>query len=326
MILAGDIGGTKINLGFVEKTTSGLVLRENRNYSSRNYGGLADVISRFLSEFPGVVDSAAFGVPGPVIDGRCETTNLRWVVDGSELSDSLRLSKVGLLNDLAAMAYGVLELKDSSKVSLSDGYPVEHGNIAVIAAGTGLGEAGLVWDGKRYRALSSEGGHTDFGPRTPVEDELLKFLRTRFGRVSYERLVSGPGLQNIYDFFRSRSPRAEPEWLRREITEGNPSAAISQAALDRRDEVCVETLEAFASAYGAEAGNLALKYLATGGVYVGGGIAPKILPLLRQGSFMNSFREKGRYRGLLERIPVHVLLDDRAALLGAAHYATMLSE
>ena len=208
---------------------------------------------------------------------------------------------------------------------LNAGIPQARLPIAVIASGTGLGESALVWDGKRYRAIPSEGGHTDFGPRTEVEVELLRYLTKKFGRVSYERIVAGPGFVNLYEFFRSRATSPEPLWLKEKLATADPSATISQAGMEGKDPVCVNVVETFASVYGAEAGNLALKILATGGVYVGGGIAPKILPVIQK-HFMEAFVTKGRYTGLMKQMPLYVILNEQAALFGAAHYALMMND
>jgi len=323
MILAGDIGGTKINLAYFVEENNGFILHTIKSYPSKQYGSLREIIQLFTAKFPAKITCAAFGVAGPVIDGRCETTNLSWVVDSREIAQQVELQNVGLINDLEATAYGTLRLDEKDKLVLNKGVQRDQGTIAVIAAGTGLGEGGLVWDGTRYRALPSEGGHTDFGPRNELEMALLRFLLQRYERVSYERLISGPGMYNIYQFFRSRAAYPEPAWLTERIQSGDPSAAVSEAGLEGKDEVCQETLETFVSLYGAEAGNLALKLLSTGGVYVGGGIAPKILSKIQQGSFMKSFTSKGRYAALMSNIPVYVVLNDRTALYGAAHYALL---
>jgi glucokinase len=208
---------------------------------------------------------------------------------------------------------------------LNAGVPQPHAPIAVIAAGTGLGEGALIWDGRRYRAIPSEGGHTDFGPRNELEIELLRFLTKKFTRVSYERIVAGPGVVNLYEFFRSRASSPEPQWLKEKMAAGDPSATISHAGIDGTDQVCVEVVKTFASLYGAEAGNLALKVLATGGVYVGGGIAPKILPMIKQ-HFMEAFTTKGRYSNLMKQMPVFIILNDKTALLGAAHFALVMND
>ena len=323
MILAGDIGGTKTNLAYFKSDHGKLTLLKTLGYPSREFASLDDVVRKFRDSFPADVECAAFGVPGPVVRGRTETTNLKWVVDSAPLADLLKLDHVGLLNDLQATAYGVLHLEARDKLVLNEGVPAHEGSMAVIAAGTGLGESGLIWDGREYKAVASEGGHSDFAPRDDVEDQLLIFLRGEFGRVSYERVVSGPGLRNLYRFFRTRVNYPEPEWLAKAIADGDPSAAVAQAAQGGKDEAASLALERFVSLYGAEAGNLALKILATGGVYVGGGIAPKVVAELQEGSFMTSFKAKGRYSPLLARMPVCVMLNDRIALSGAAHFALM---
>lgn len=324
MILSGDIGGTKTHLALFDANDPSLRPLVVRSYPSRRYGGLPEVVRELLREHPASVSAAAFGIAGPVVAGKSKLTNLGWDVDGSEVASELRLPQVGLLNDLEAMAYGTLHIGAEERVVVQKGEPQPRRAIAVIAAGTGLGMGGLFWDGTRYRALPTEGGHTDFGPRDEVEIDLLRFLTKKFGRVSYERIISGPGLVNLYEFFRTRTEAPEPEWLRNEMASGDPSAAISAAGLAGKDAVCVQALERFVSVYGAESGNLALKMLSTGGVVVGGGIAPKILPFMQDGSFMRSFVAKGRYRKLLEQMPVEIILNDKAALIGAAHYAMVM--
>lgn len=323
MILAGDIGGTKTNLAWVSQTGDSLHLNVTKSYHSQKFTTLQEVIDAFMGEFPETVTRAAFGIAGPVVNGRSRLTNLGWDVDGQEVARGLSLGSVGLLNDLAATAYGTLRLKETERIVLKPGSSQPGGTIAVIAAGTGLGEGGLVWDGTRYIALPSEGGHTDFGPRNDDEMDLLRFLLNEFDRVSYERVACGPGLHNIYRFLRDRSGAPEPSWLTEAMAAGDPSAAISRAGVEQKDNVCEKSLAMFVSSYGAEAGNLALKLLATGGVYVGGGIAPKILPQLQDGSFVRSFVRKGRYESLMHAIPVYVILNDQTALLGAAHFALM---
>jgi len=321
LILSGDIGGTKTHLAVFTMKGDDLVPVFERTYRSRDFAGLPAVLSAMLEERPMEVAAATFGIAGPIVGYKSKLTNLGWDVDGQEVADCLKLKHVGLLNDLEAMAYGTLRLHDDERVVLQKGKRQERRTIAVIAAGTGLGEAGLLWDGRRYIAIPTEGGHTDFGPRNELEIELLRFLLGRHKRVSYERIVCGPGLKSTYEFFRLRSGVPEPEWLTAELTTGDPAAAISRAGLSGRDAACREALELFVSLYGAETGNLALKMLATGGVFVGGGIAPKVLPVIQQGSFLHSFVFKGRYQPLLEQMPVEVVLNEKAALIGAAHYA-----
>ena len=323
MILSGDIGGTKTNLAYFEAEGEKLIPVLTKSYSSQDFSSLPEVIDRMQRDHPATIAAAAFGIAGPIVDGRSKLTNLGWEVDGREVAACLHLEAVGLLNDLEATAYGTLRLPKEENVFLQQGKSQPRRAIAVIAAGTGLGEGGLFWDGEGYRAISSEGGHTDFGPRNELEMDLLRFLLKRYARVSYERIVSGPGLQNLYEFFRSREDYAEPSWLREKMAAGDPSAIISQAAMEEKDPACIQSLELLVSIYGAEAGNLALKLLATGGVFVGGGIAPKILHRIRQGSFMQAFLQKGRYQDLLRQMPVQVVLNDKTALIGAAHFALM---
>ncbi len=325
MILAGDIGGTKTNLAYFSVEGDRLVLSTFKSYMSREFSSLEEVIGRFTREHSAEITHAAFGIAGPIVNGTSKLTNLGWHVDAEQVASHLHLGSVGLLNDLEATSYGTLRLAEGEKVVLREGTPRPRAAIAVIAAGTGLGEGGLVWDGRRYRSMPSEGGHTDFGPRTELEMDLLRFLQTRYDRVSYERVVAGPGIVNLYEFFRSRAEYPEPEWLTVEMEQGDPSAAISKAGSEGKDDVCVQVIDLFVSLYGAEAGNLALKILATGGVYVGGGIAPKILKKMREGSFIDSFDSKGRYTDLLRKIPVYVVLNDRTALMGAAHYALVMN-
>lgn len=323
MILAGDIGGTKTNLAYIDAAEDRLTINTLQSYPSQRHPSLRDIVQAYVARHPAPITAAAFGIAGPVSDGRCSATNLPWVVDSREIAAQLSLPSVGLINDLEATAYGVLRLDDADRLVLNSGTPVPQGTIAIIAAGTGLGEGGLVWDGTKYKTLPSEGGHADFAPRNELEMDLLRFMLKRYERVSYERLVSGPGLLNIYQFFRERVNYAEPEWLKEQFASGDSPAAISKAALEGKDQACMESLETFVSLYGAEAGNLSLKLLSTGGVYIGGGIAPKILPKMQSGGFMKAFTHKGRFANLLNRMPVFVVLNDKTAIYGAAHYAMM---
>ena len=326
MILSGDVGGTKSHLALFEPSGEILSPVAVKSYVSQAYRSLNELVEELLAEHRVPISCAAFGIAGPIVDGRSKLTNLGWDVDSREVAALLNLDTVGLLNDLEATAYGTLRLQEGERVSLQTGSRQKNRPIAVIAAGTGLGEGALMWDGARYRSIPSEGGHTDFGPRSELEIELLRFLLTKYRRVSYERIVCGPGLLNLYEFFRMRADHAEPGWLRERMSSGDAAAAISEAALEGTDQACVDALDMFVTLYGAEAGNLALKILATGGVFVGGGIAPKILEKIRQGPFMESFVQKGRYRPLLETMPVEVVTNEKTALLGAAHYALIQRE
>ncbi len=279
------------------------------------------MVRRFLGDGPSSeIAAACFGVAGPVVDGRCVTTNLPWEVDEASLSEAIPAPRVRLLNDLEAAGYGVLSLPPAELAPLQAGR-VRKGNMVLIAAGTGLGEAILVWDGARHRVVASEGGHADFAPRNDLEIELLRFLQKEFGHVSYERVLSGPGLYNIYRFLRERGDMAEPCWLRDRLEREDPGAVVSEVGLAGGDPLCATALDLFASIYGSEAGNLALKALAVGGVFVGGGIAPKIRAKLTDGRFTTAFCDKGRYHDLMASIPVRLVLNTRAPLLGAARVA-----
>lgn len=325
MILAGDVGGTKTVLALFTERGGRLALLREDLLASQEFPTLESAIERFLAGGPSeTIAAACLGVAGPVVEGQWEAVNLPWKLDEATLARTVSAKRAKLLNDLEATGHGMLGLPRSSLVALQAGV-ARRGNMALIAAGTGLGEALIVWDGARHRAVASEGGHVDFAPRTDLEVELLQFLRREFGRVSYERVLSGPGLHNIYRFLRGRSGPAEPDWLRARMADGDPSAVISETALARRDPRCVEALDLFVSIYGAEAGNLALKAFAVSGVFIGGGIGPKIRDRLLDGAFMTAFRDKGRLSPLLATIPVNLALEPRAALLGAAEVARSLA-
>lgn len=321
MFLAGDIGGTKTNLAYFEVEGEHLKLVAAGTFSSREHAGLEAIVRQFVSGYTLRVEYACFGVAGPVRHGRCEATNLPWVVDARQLASELGIETVTLINDLEANAYGIAALEPKDFVVLNDGASDAEGNAAVIAAGTGLGEAGLYWDGKQHRAFACEGGHADFAPRNGLEMDLLRYLRTQFEHVSYERVLSGPGLYNIYKFLRDAGRGEEPAWLSEEMRQHDPSAVISRAALEGSCALCVQALDLFVALYGAKAGNLALTIMAAGGVFVGGGIAPKILEKLTDGTFMAAFTAKGRLKPVLEAMPVRVILNDKTALLGAARCA-----
>jgi glucokinase len=325
MILAGDIGGTKTYLALFRAEGGQLIQVRQEIFSSQAYAGLEEVIQKFLLKSEGSIESACFGVAGPVIKGRCETTNLPWVVDAEQIGKQFGIPSVALLNDLEATAYGALGLTEKEYCIINQGRTDIQGNRAVIAAGTGLGEAILFWDGVGFRASASEGGHTDFAPRNSIEINLLEYLLKSFDRVSYERVLSGQGLFDIYRFLRDTGHGVEPPWLSVKLAAGDPAAVISEVALARKADLCVKALEMFVSIYGAEAGNLALKSMATGGVYIGGGIAPKILDALLDGRFLKAFLDKGRYSQLMGQIPVRVILNEKAAILGAARFSLLTS-
>jgi len=324
MILAGDIGGTKSLLAFYEPAAAGGGPRKSideRSLPSRKYPNLADVLREFLTATKKKPTRACLAVPGPVVERRSITPNLPWpAVDARELSEIIG-AEVTLLNDLEATGYGIPALRDDELSCLNEGKPQASANAALIAPGTGLGECILFWDGQMHRPSASEGGHATFAPRNEIEIGLLRYLLRQFDHVSNDRIISGQGLVTLYNFLRD-SGSAEPAWLRAELAQaGDPAAAISRLALEGRSELCVRALDLWVAAFGAEAGNLALKALATFGVYLGGGIAPKILPKLTDGTFLTAFRHKGRLSPLVEAMPVRIILNDKAALYGAARYA-----
>jgi glucokinase len=326
LILAGDIGGTKTNLALFSVDGEKLHSETMRGYPSKRYSGLVPVLQEFLAGNNAHIIAACFGIAGPVVDNKVKTPNLPWMIDAAELRRAVKLDAVWLLNDLEAGAYGIFTLDDDEFWTLNQGTMRQSGNKALIAAGTGLGQALLHDDGQHFRPLASEGGHGDFAPRNELEIELLRHLIKRFGHVSYERVLSGPGLFNIYRFFKESRGLEEPQWLTdRFAAAGDASAVVSQAALAGEAEICVKSLDLFVSVYGAEAGNLALRAKSVRGLYVGGGIAPKILAKLKDGTFMRAFIDKGRYTDLLAAVPVQVVLNDQAALRGAAYYAAFVA-
>ncbi|HTZ96539.1 MAG TPA: glucokinase [Terriglobales bacterium] len=320
MILAGDIGGTNARLAFFEATNGSLRLVTSSVFPSRDYATLDEIVVKFVDTSSIRPDAACFGIAGPVQQNHVKASNLPWLIDGERLAKEIKLRHAVLINDLEANAWGIagLEPKDVVPLNKVDGAPV--GNQAVIAAGTGLGEAGMYWDGKQFHIFACEGGHTDFAPRNALEIELLGYLEARYEHVSYERVVSGPGLVNIFDFLRDTKRGTVPAPLAAEVEHGG-AAAISKAAMGCTAQICVDALDLFISVYAAEAGNLALKLMATGGIYLGGGISPKILSKLQGPAFMQNFLSKGRMQRLLESIPVRVIMNDQTALLGAARCA-----
>ena len=321
MILAGDIGGTKVNLGLYRETLGQLGSLKETRYECCDYSGLDQILNIFLEGVDSSPEIVCFGVAGPVIDGACHVTNLDWNIDSSLIKKTVGASQVLLINDLAAMACSVPFLGDHEIEVLQNGV-YEDGGIAVIAAGTGLGQAFLVPDGHgRYRILETEGGHCDFVPRNPVEMQLLHFLLREFGRVSIERVLSGAGVVRLYQFVRESQNLEEPDWLIRDFCENAPEKVIVEHGLNGKSNACKIAIEMFVEIYGAIAGNMALQLKTTGGVYIGGGIASHMVSLLKEGPFMEGFLTKGRFREWLERVPVRLILNDRASLLGAAHYA-----
>jgi len=325
MIIAGDIGGTKTNVALFESDGHRLVrVVAQRSYPSAKYGSLEAILGEFVAEHRPSVTHACFGVAGPVSGGRVEATNLAWDVSGASLAHTLGVESVSLINDLEATAYGIEAMQPAQLYVLNEGAGDRPGHRGLIAAGTGLGMAGIFWDGRRYHPMPSEGGHVDFAPRNEREYDLLRYMQEKVGgRVSYERVLSGPGLVNVYSFLRDRGYYEEPARLAAEMKSGDPAAAVSRAGLAGECDLAVAALDLFAEIYGAAAGNLALILKSTGGLYVGGGIAPKIIEKMKDGTFMRAYLDKGRMSFIAEEIRVSVILDDKAALYGAGRAALL---
>ncbi|MFL6440192.1 MAG: glucokinase [Terriglobales bacterium] len=324
MILAGDIGGTSARLAYFEEKDSRLVPVVEEVKHGRDYPSLQAAVLEFKRKYNYAADCACFGVAGPVNNGRVDAPNLPWVIEAATLEREAGIRQVHLINDLEANAYGLSELDEQDFEVLTPGVAGARGNAAVISAGTGLGEAGLFWDGARHHPFAAEGGHTDFAPANEVQIELWRCLRTKFGgHVSWERVLSGPGQHNIYEFLRDSGRGKEESWLAEEMKIGDPSAVITRHGLSGKSPLCEQAVDVFVEIYGAAAGNLGLKFLAVSGVFVGGGIAPKILAKLKEPRFIDAFRDKGRLRPLMETIPVRVVLNDKTALLGAGHVAML---
>jgi glucokinase len=298
-----------------------LRLVSERTFPSREHSELGEIVNQFLNDSGNRPEAACFGIAGPVRNGRVETSNLPWVIEQSRLAKQIHLPATMLINDLEASAWGIGALEDSDLVPLNRVSGPTVGNQGVIAPGTGLGEAGLFWDGSRHHVFACEGGHTDFGPQGDLQIELVKFLQARFGHVSYERILSGPGLVNVYEFLRDTGCGKESEEFAAALKKGDPAAVISRAALDGSCLLAEKALDLWIEVYGAEAANLALKVMATGGLFLAGGISPKVLAKLKGPLFMQSFLDKGRLRPLLESIPVQVVTNEKAGLLGAARCA-----
>jgi glucokinase len=320
MILAGDIGGTNARLAYFQAGNGHLQLVSERIFPSGEYSEFGDIVSRFLADAHERPEVACFGIAGPVHHGRVETSNLPWVIEQSRLAKQIKLPATLLINDLEASAWGIGALSGKDFVALNTVVP-SNGNQAVIAPGTGLGEAGLYWNGKEHEVFACEGGHADFAPQGELQIELLRFLAERYGHVSYERIISGPGLVNVYEFLRAQGCAGEPGGFAERLEPPDAAAAISKAALEGSNPLAEKALDLWISVYGAEAGNLALKTMAVGGIFLGGGISPKILPKLTGPTFMSAFLEKGRLRRLLEGVSVQVIINDKAGLLGAARCA-----
>jgi glucokinase len=323
MIVVGDIGGTKVDLALCEEKGNQLQCISKQRFQTHVYEDLIAVLKDYLSgkTFQGA--RACFGVAVPILNGESHLSNIHWVINAKKIKDEFHFIDTWLINDLEAIAYGVGALTEQDFITLNSGHSTEGSNSAIIAAGTGLGEAGLYWNGNTHCPFASEGGHCSYAPRTELEINLLRYLAKRFGDVSYERIVSGQGIENIYQFLRDTNQAEEPKWLKDEMEEKDPPAVISKYALTNTSEICIQALDLFISNYGSEAGNLTLKYLARNGIFLGGGIAPKIIDKLKEGLFMKAFTAKGRFRDMLSDVPVKVINNKDTSLLGAARYALL---
>jgi glucokinase len=321
MILAGEIGATRTRLAAFETEGNRLQCVVEKTYMSQQHEGISVILSEFIRTEGIGVHSACLGVAGPVRDGRSKISNLPWTIDSQELAKQLKLSSVGLLNDLEAYAYGIDGLDSKDFITLNEGAESAEGNRAVISARTGLGMAGLYWDGFRHHPFACEGGHSDFAPRNDLEMELLAYLQKKYGRISCERILSGPGIKNIYDFLRDTHKADEPEELRKQMEAApDPPALISQLALEGKNAICDRSLSIFVSVFGAETGNLALKFMSSGGIFIGGSIAAKIVPKMQDPVFVQSFLDKGRMEALLKDMAVKIVLNDDCGIIGAARY------
>ncbi|MBW1609314.1 MAG: glucokinase [Deltaproteobacteria bacterium] len=323
-VLAGDIGGTKTNLGLFVKGKVRPVPKVIETFSSQNALDLEHIVQQFLEIHPVPVTHACFGIAGPVIKGKSKTTNLPWSISEDRIKKKFDFHHVRLVNDLTATAMAIPLLSKDELYPLNQAASIKEQNLALLAPGTGLGQAMLIYQNNRYLPVPSEGGHADFAPNNETEMKLWRYLHQHYGHVSIERVLSGSGLVNIYNWLKDSGRFNEPEWLKQKLKEMDPAKAITEAALASKDPGCVETLNMFVSIFGAAAGNLALTGITTGGVYLGGGIPPKILSKLKEDIFMEAFTNKGRFKGFLEKIPVKVVLNDKAALIGAAYCAAMV--
>lgn len=327
LILSGDVGGTKTLLQLLAVKHDTLTIRHEQRFDSAGYGDFNAIVAEFLSAFDAgqPIAAACFGVAGPIHEQRANVTNLSWTIDAAAVEAQFGIAKVCLINDFAAVGHGIAALHPDDLEILQVGEDVPHGTRAVLGAGTGLGEGILIWQGEHYQALPSEGGHVDFAPVDEEQIGLLRYLRPLFGRVSYERILSGSGLVKIFDYLTDTSLATATPALRAAMLENDPAAAISQFGLDESDPAASKALDMFVAIYGAQAGNLALTLLASGGVYVAGGIAPKIIAGLKRGGFVRAFNDKGRFSALTQHIPIRVVMNQNVGLMGAALLASRMA-
>ncbi len=319
-VLAADIGGTKTNIALFEAQGTNIRLIDKQKYASKDYNSFADIVKEFCED-TSLINSMCIGIAGPVIEGKCHATNLEWSIDIEDLKHDLKIDKISLLNDLEINAYGLASLSDDQCLTIAEGISPFDGNAALISPGTGLGEAGLFWDGKLYHPFATEGGHSDFCPRSNTDIELLSYLNQKFDRVSWERLVSGQGIHNIFQYLRDAKNEFVPDWLNENIQKGDPGKAISEGRI-QNVPICIRTIDLFIKYLAVESANLALKLKATGGIFIGGGIVPKIIEEVKRSDFQEHFLHAGRLRPLMEEVPIRVILNDHTALMGAAYYAT----
>jgi glucokinase len=322
VILAADVGGTKTNLALFEIKSGDLIPLNEKSYPTKKYKSFLEMAKDFQTTTMPGINGICLGVAGPVTQGKAYGTNFPWVIDREEISRELHIRHVSLINDMEANAYGLAALQENDFEKLKYGSKIP-GNAALISPGTGLGEAGMFWDGSHYHPFACEGGHCDFSPRNETDIKILRHLHQKYGHVSWERLVSGPGILDLYSFNRAESRDTEPQWLKDRMAQGDPSAVITETALVGEDPVCMATLELFIRFLAIESAQLALKFKATGGIYIGGGILPKIIQGMKREVFYNNFVQSGRLNSLLEMIPVKVILNEKTALLGAAFYGAM---
>ena len=322
IVLAADVGGTKTELALFQIQNGKLVSIKNQRYPTRDHDSFINAIRTFHADETIPIDCACLGVAGVVQGNKVQGVNFAWEIDANKLESNFNINRVLLINDLQANAYGLCALKESDFEILAQGER-NSGNAAIISPGTGLGEAGMYWDGSHYHPYATEGGHCNFGPRNQLDMKLWEFLETKFDHVSWERVVSGQGIYNIYQFLRKLREENEPKWLTDQFKNQDPAIAISTAAIEKKDKICIETLQLFLRYLSMESAQLALKTKATGGIYIGGGIAPKILSLIDKKEFYDNFIKVGRMEHLLKTIPVKIVLNDKTALIGAAYYAAM---
>jgi glucokinase len=326
IVLAGDLGGTKTNLSFFRATDAGLEPLESKRYASDDYKSCIDVLKQFLTDTKqSAVDRICLGVAGPVLNGKVELTNIGWSLDTEEMKRELMVQKVAMINDLEATAYGLAALRPEDFISVHPGRLADNGNMAIIAPGTGLGEGGLYWSGEHHYPFPTEGGHTGFAPRTETDIALLKALQKKYGVVSYEKVVAGPAIFDIYSFLREQKQYKEPAWLAKAISDPEEApAAISTAAIEQKDNLCVDTMEYFVRYLAHESANLVMKIKATGGLFLGGGVPPKIAPLLQHKSFYEHYLDCDRMQHLLETVPIRIIKNDKSGLLGAGYYGAYI--